>query len=103
MQAINEQLQETLQTLYRKAIDADAVLDQLQQVQKGTFQAVFAEDSGFETQSKRFSPYVEEIARDWQAIKDADEATFKAGLAPLVKKIELALTTLSQFQAVGKA
>ena len=64
MQAINEQLQETLQTLYRKAIDADAVLDQLQQVQKGKFQAVFAEDSGFETQAKRFSPYVEEIARD---------------------------------------
>ena len=102
MQAINEQLQDTLQTLYRKAIDADAILDQLQQSQKGKFQAIFTEDSGFETSSKRFSPYVEEIARDWQAIKDSDEATFKAGLAPLVKKIELALTTLGQFQAVGK-
>ena len=99
MQAINDQLQDTLQTLHRKAIDADAFLDQLQ---KGKFQAIFTEESGFETSSKRFSPYVEEIARDWQAIKDSDEATFKAGLAPLVKKIELALTTLAQFQAVGK-
>ena len=95
MQAINDQLQDTLQTLHRKAIDADAFLDQLQQSQKGKFQAIFTEESGFETSSKRFSPYVE-------AIKDSDEATFKAGLAPLVKKIELALTTLAQFQAVGK-
>ena len=29
MQAINDQLQDTLQTLHRKAIDADAFLDQL--------------------------------------------------------------------------
>ena len=66
MQAINDQLQDTLQTLHRKAIDADAFLDQLQQSQKGKFQAIFTEESGFETSSKRFSPYVEEIARDWQ-------------------------------------
>lgn len=102
MQAINEQLQETLQTLYRKAIDADAVLDSLQQAQKGKFQAVFSDDSGFTTKAKRFSPYVEEIAQEWQRFKDADEATFKAHLPALIKKIELALTTINQFQSVSK-
>ncbi|MBU3021083.1 hypothetical protein [Aestuariibacter sp. A3R04] len=102
MQAINEQLRETLQVLYRKAIDADATLDALQQAQKGKFQSVFADDSGFTTQAKRFSPYVEEIAQDWQELKDTDDETFKAGLAPLIRKIELALKTLNQFQSVGK-
>ncbi|MBU2977565.1 hypothetical protein [Alteromonas sp. C1M14] len=103
MQAINAQLQDTIQTLYRKAIDADATLDALQQAQKGKFQAVFAQDSGFETQAKRFSPYVEEIAQDWQDLKAQSEEEFKAGLPLLVKKIELALKTINQFKAVSKS
>lgn len=102
MDSVHQQLQETLQTLYRKAVDADARLDQLQQQQKGKFAAIFAEDSGFTTRAKRFSPYVEEIAQDWQALKTLPEDEAKAALVPLVKKIELALTTLGQFTAVSQ-
>ncbi|MEW9798415.1 hypothetical protein [Alteromonas sp. CYL-A6] len=102
MQEIHRQLQDTLQTLHRKSLDADAALDRLQQAQQGKFSAVFASDSGFETQSKRFGPYVEEIARDWQALKALDEDAARAALPALVKKIELALTTLAQFQATLK-
>ncbi|MEC7826452.1 MAG: hypothetical protein VYD12_18065 [Pseudomonadota bacterium] len=101
MDSVHQQLQETLQTLYRKAVDADARLDQLQQQQKGKFAAIFAEDSGFTTRAKRFSPYVEEIAQDWQALKTLPEDEAKAALVPLVKKIELALATLGQFTAVS--
>ena len=98
MQTVNQQLQETMQTLYRKAVDADQALDALQRDKKGKFSAVFASDSGFTTSSKRFVPYVEEIALDWQAMKDMNEEQTKAALAPLVKKIELALITVTQFQ-----
>lgn len=97
MDAIHTHLQDTIQTLYRKAIDADSAINKLQQEQKGKFQAIFATDSGFTTQARRFSPYIEEIAQDWQALKNMDEAEAKAALAPLVKKIELALVTIQQF------
>ena len=53
MQAVHQQLQETLQTLHRKAVDADRILDSLQRDQKGKFAAVFADDSGFSTSAKR--------------------------------------------------
>ncbi|GGF84906.1 hypothetical protein [Alteromonas lipolytica] len=97
MDSVHQQLQETLQTLYRKAVDADQMLDQLQHQQQGKFAAIFAEDSGFTTRSKRFGPYVEEIATDWQALKQLDNDAAKQALVPLVKKIELALSTLHQF------
>lgn len=38
MQAVHQQLQETLQTLHRKAVDADQILDSLQRDQKGSLQ-----------------------------------------------------------------
>ena len=98
MKAIHEQLQETMQTLHRRAIDADQSLDRLQQNKKGKFQAVFADDSPFSTSAKRFSPYVQEVASDWQALKDMPQDEAKAALPLLVKKIELMLTTLNQFQ-----
>ncbi|MGK0502079.1 hypothetical protein [uncultured Alteromonas sp.] len=98
MQAIHQQLQDTIQTLYRKTVDADQALDRLQKDSQGKFAAVFAADSPFTTQAKRFGPYVEEIALDWQALKDMTEEEAKAALPALIKKIELALTTVSQFQ-----
>ena len=98
MQAVHQQLQETLQTLHRKAVDADQILDSLQRDQKGKFAAVFADDSGFSTSAKRFGPYVQEIANDWQSLKELDDDAAKQALAPLVKKIELALVTIAQFQ-----
>ncbi|WP_218352334.1 hypothetical protein [Alteromonas lipotrueiana] len=98
MQAVHQQLQDTIQTLYRKAVDADNKLDALQQAKQGKFSAIFATDSGFRTQAKRFTPYVQEIAEDWQALKELDEQQMKAALVPLVEKIQLALKTLDQFK-----
>ncbi len=102
MQAIHQQLQDTIAVLHRKSIDADRALDQLQQSQKGKFSAIFASDSPFSTEAKRFGPYVEEIANDWQTLKTMNEADAKQALAPLVVKIELALKTLNQFQETLK-
>ena len=103
MESVHQQLQETLQTLYRKAVDADQILDQLQHQQQVKFAAVFADDSGFTTRAKRFGPYIEEIASDWQAMQGASDEDARAALLPLVKKIELALSTIQQFtQSVKK-
>ena len=83
MQAVHQQLQETIQTLHRKAVDADQILDNLQRDQKGKFAAVFADDSGFTTSAKRFGPYVQEIASDWQALKELDDDAAKQALSHL--------------------
>ncbi|MCW8090540.1 hypothetical protein [Alteromonas sp. ASW11-130] len=99
MQNISLALQETLQVLYRKAIDADTALDALQKEQKGKFQAIFPQQSGFSSQAKRFGPYVEEVATEWNALQDKDEDTIKQQLPALVQKIEQLLTTIGQFQA----
>lgn len=99
LDTVHQQLQETLQTLYRKAVDADAVLTQLQHQQQGKFTAIFDEDSGFVTRARRFGPYIEEIAQDWQTLKTLDESSAKQALVPLIKKIELALATLTQFSS----
>ncbi len=98
MQAVHQQLQDTIQTLYRKAVDADNKLDALQQAQQGKFVAIFTADSGFRTESKRFTPYVQEVTEDWQALKELDEEAMKAALVPLVEKIQLMLKTLDQFK-----
>lgn len=98
MQAVHDQLQETIQTLYRKAVDADNKLNALQQNQQGKFSAIFADDSGFRTQSKRFTPYVQEITEDWQALKEQDEQHAKAALPGLVSKIQLMLETLGRLK-----
>lgn len=102
MQAIHAHLQETIQTLHRKAIDADKLLTELQKNDKGKFTAIFAKDSIFETHSKRFGPYVEEIARDWQQLMACQESEQATYLPLLIKKIELALKTVSQFQSAVK-
>ena len=98
MQAVHAQLQETIQALYRKAVDADNKLDQLQQAQQGKFTAVFSTDSGFRSNSKRFTPYVQEIAEDWQQLKEMDEEEAKTALPQLVAKLQLALETVTRFQ-----
>ena len=102
MDSVHQQLQETLQTLYRKAVDADQILDQLQHQQQGKFAAIFADDSGFATRSKRFGPYVEEIAADWQALKQLSDEEAKRGLVPLGINRELASSPLQQFASSVK-
>ncbi len=99
MQNISDPLKETLQILYRKAIDADTALDALQREQQGKFQAIFPAQSGFSTQAKRFLPYVEEVATDWNTLQEKDDNTIKQQLPGLVQKIEQLLTTIGQFQS----
>ena len=98
MQVIFDKLTENMQLIYRKAIDADQSLNQLQQSGKGKFSHIFAEDTGFTANSKRFMPYVEELSNQIAELSQKDDQTIQNALPIVVKKIELLMKTLSQFQ-----
>jgi hypothetical protein len=98
MQSIIQSLSENVQVIYRKSIDADQVISRLQHDGKGKFSAIFAKDAGFTTSSRLFKPYVEELAKEVLALEQQGQVAVKAQLPSLVKKIELMLKTLNQFQ-----
>jgi hypothetical protein len=98
MNKVIEALNETLRIIYRKAVDADAALNTLQSKGKGKFETIFVDGSGFNTRSKRFAPYVEELAGDVAPLVEADVNKINDELPVIVKKIELLLTTLAQFK-----
>ncbi|GAC32502.1 hypothetical protein [Paraglaciecola polaris] len=98
MQTIIEKLTEHAQLIYRKSIDADDIIAKLQSSGKGKFQAIFPEDSGFTATGRFFKPYVEELAQDIANLSQLDTEQQKQALPSVVKKIELLLTTLNQFQ-----
>ena len=98
MQAIIQTLSENVQVIYRKSIDADQIISRLQHDGKGKFSAVFAKDAGFKTSSRLFKPYVEELANEVLALEQKNQSDLKQQLPHLVKKIELMLKTLNQFQ-----
>ena len=102
MQSIIQSLSENVQVIYRKAIDADQVISRLQHDGKGKFSAIFAKDAGFTISSRLFKPYVEELANDVLALEQKDQVAVKEQLPSMVKKIELILKTLNQFQKTAR-
>lgn len=98
MNKVIDALNDNLRIVYRKAIDADATLNALQASGKGKFETIFDKSAGFESSSKRFQPYVEELAGNVARLVDADQASLEANLPALVKKIDIMLTTLDKFK-----
>lgn len=93
-----EKLTQNMQVIYRKAIDADDSLTKLQQTGKGKFNHIFSDEVGFAVQSKRFMPYVKELAEQVAGLEHAEQAQLQSQLPEIVKKMETLLTTLSQFK-----
>ncbi|XOV79711.1 MAG: hypothetical protein ACFHVJ_01850 [Aestuariibacter sp.] len=100
MDSIIEKLNENLQVIYRKGIDADRALDLLKSQGKGKHQAIFPEDSGFVTQSERFMPYIEELSNNIQELDHIPEKDKEQSLALIVRKMETLFTTLANLQQV---
>lgn len=97
MQQVLTKITENMQIIYRKAIDADSALDDLQRSGKAKFSVIFVEDSGFTSRSKRFGPYVDELAKDITSLQ-IDDADIKDDIATVVKKMELLLLTLGKLK-----
>jgi primosomal protein N'' len=102
MQSIIQKLGENVQIIYRKAIDADSIISQLQKDGKGKFTAVFPKEAGFDTNSKFFKPYAEELAKTVVELSEQPEDQVKQALPDLVAKIELLLKTLANFKQTLK-
>ena len=97
MQQVLTKITENMQIIYRKAIDADSALDDLQRSGKAKFSVIFVEDSGFISRSKRFGPYVDELAKDITSLQ-IDDSDIKDDIAIVVKKMELLLLTLGKLK-----
>ena len=97
MQQVLTKITENMQIIYRKAIDADSALDNLQRSGKAKFSVIFTEDIGFNSRSNRFGPYVDELAKDVTMLQ-VDNAGIKDDLATVVKKMELLLLTLGKLK-----
>lgn len=98
MQNVLDKLAENMQVIYRKAIDADNSLNKLQQSGQGKFNLIFPQDAGFSVSSKRFMPYVEELAKQVAELAEAGQQKLQIALPDIVRKMELLLKTLTQFQ-----
>ena len=98
MSKVISALNDNLQSIYRKAVDADNFLEQAQSKGQGKFAAIFKGDSPFNITSKRFLPYVQEIADDISKLNTEDKELLQTQLPEIVKKIELLLKTLLEFK-----
>ena len=103
MEHILVQLKENLQLIYRKAVDADSRLNELHSQGHGKFQEVFSQDSVFTVKSKRFGPYVDEVAKDIMSLEGKDIEPMQEALPSIIKKMELLLSTLAQFKGAMKS
>ncbi|MBU1436702.1 MAG: prephenate dehydrogenase [Gammaproteobacteria bacterium] len=99
MEQLLTQLDLNLKELYRKALDADAILDELQNKGQARHQAVFPAPSIFKISSPRFMPYLSETAEQIAAIRLTQQFN-TATLALVVKQLQLLHKTLSEFRAV---
>mgnify|MGYP000474687320 CR=1 FL=1 len=93
--AINQHVIDNISIILKKSLNADATLMDLREKNKAKFQAIFKTDAGFNCTADTFQPYVEEVADEllvWQ--KSQDEQL----LVTLVKKIELLLKMLANFE-----
>lgn len=104
MEAVISKLNENLQVLFRKALDADKALDQLKDQGKGKHSAIFPKEAGFTTSSDRFTPYIAELSDDISNLNEFSEKreqeNFKLTLSAVVKKMESVFVTLAQFKGV---
>jgi primosomal protein N'' len=102
MDSLLSQLDENLKELYRKALDADALLEQLQLKGQAKHQSIFPASSDFSVNSNRFMPYLSEAAEQVAAIRQSQQFN-TATLARVVKQLQLLHKTLSEFKlAVSK-
>lgn len=99
MDALLTQLDDNLKELYRKALDADALLDNLQQQGHGKYQHIFADNQLFKVSSNRFMPYLAETAEQVAAMRQSQQFN-TATLQRVVQQLKQLHTTLADFRAV---
>lgn len=93
-------LEDNLKELYRKAIDADEKLNELKKQGHGKFENIFTKEQNFTVEASKFMPYLEEVAEQILAVKNAggEAEKHQAELQDIVKKIHALHNTLGNFK-----
>lgn len=99
MDTLLNQLDDNLKELYRKALDADALLDNLQQQGHAKHQRIFADSKLFKVSSNRFMPYLAETAEQVAAMRQSQQFN-TATLQRVVQQLKQLHTTLAEFRTV---
>lgn len=99
MDTLLDQLDDNLKELYRKALDADALLDNLQQQGHAKHQRIFADQALFQASSNRFMPYLAETAEQVAAMRQSQQFN-TATLQRVVKQMKQLHQTLAEFRTV---
>lgn len=100
MEELLNKLDQNLRELYRKAVDADAILDELQASGHGKHQSIF-KDGIFTVNSNRFMPYLSETAEQIALIRQTQHFD-TAVLERIVRQLQQLHTTLQEFKSVLK-
>jgi len=100
VEKVIQSLEENLKELYRKAVDADAQINELKKQGHGKFESVFKNNALFTVSANKFMPYLEETAEQILELKSKDlsEPANQEQLETVVKKLHLLHTTLSEFK-----
>lgn len=95
---IHQRIEDALKVMLPFAAQADEILDDLKQEQKGNFSAIFPKHSLFKTVAVRFLPYMEELDQDLKNLpEDVQDPAFEPLLTDLMKKLETTQHVLNSF------
>lgn len=98
LQQLHDTLQSDLQTVYRKAIDIDQRLDELEKEGNGKFESVFSENSPFTMKAKRLLPYIEELAGDLELL--LQETQLELPLQTYLAKLQHVHQVIARFKQI---
>ena len=98
MDTLLTQLDDNLKELYRKAVDADALLDNLQQQGHAKHQRIFADNQLFQASSNRFMPSLAETPEQVAALRHSQQFN-TATLQRVVQQLKQLHSTLAEFRA----
>ena len=100
MEELLNKLDQNLRELYRKAVDADSMLDELQASGHGKHQSIFR-DGIFTVSSNRFMPYLSETAEQIALIRQTQHFD-TAVLERIVRQLQQLHVTLLDFKSVSR-
>lgn len=98
MEQIIKHIDQNMQDIYRKAVDADEKLNNLKKQGMAKFSSIFEQQDLFACQQNQFMPYVVELADDICTFKENQQD--QALLILITKKLEQLHKILLAFKQV---
>lgn len=104
MENLIDSLENNLKDLYRKAVDADNMINELKKQGHGKFSAIFPEQQLFDIKADKFMPYLEHTAEEILKLKESQGSAQQnqQQIELIVKKLHMLHTTLADFKAMLK-